>query len=297
MFPNYVIAGAPKCGTTSIFHWLSQHPEVCPSSRKEVQYFMDKDSSVFHPEDNYLDHGIKPYSKFFESYQEGKHKVTLEATPGYIYQKAALNAFSKDLKNTHLVFILREPVSRLYSNYKYFSQNRAELDQGISFTEFVQKIKNKSPEIQWNEFLKDGILHGAYMEYLSKWVAACGKERIHVLVYEDIAKDEKAFTINLAQRLGIDSSFYEDFEFKSQNKTVEIKNRLLHQIAGSMSNLIPFGGMRDNLRNFYFSLNGKIQKKEFDDKTEKTMQELKDYYKPYNESLSQKFKLNIDAWN
>ena len=296
MFPNYVIAGAPKCGTTSIYSWLRKHPEVCASTRKEVQFFMDRESSVFHPEDNYIDHGIAAYEKFFDGFQAEKHKVIFEATPGYIYQQTAIDAFAKDLPDTQLIFILREPASRLHSIYRYFTQNRGELDQSISFSEFVQKIKDKSADLQWNEFLRDGLLHGAYDEYLQKWSEACGKHRINVFLYEDFAKGEKNFTLNLAKMMNIDTSFFENFEFQAQNKTVQISNRSLHELARVASALIPFGSRRDTLRNAYFKFNGKEQNKNHDDETEKTMKDLKSFYQPYNTALAKKFEVDTNVW-
>jgi len=296
LLPNYVIAGAPKSGTTSIFHWLSQHPEVCASSRKEVQFFMDRDSSVFHPEANFIDHGISAYHQFFTAFDDKRHRIAIEATPGYIYQKTAITAFAKELPQTQIIFILREPASRLYSIYRYFTQNRGELDQNISFREFIQKIKDKDEDLQWNEFLRDGIMHGAYMEYLQKWIDACGKDRIIVLPFEDIAKDEKAFTKKLATSLGIDDAFYETFEFQSQNKTVQINNQLIHKIARVASAAVPFGPIRDTLRNTYFKINGKSQHKNKDEEVQSVLEELRAFYQPYNKSLSQVFNLKLNGW-
>ncbi len=56
--PNLFIAGAPKCGTSSLYFWLSDHPEVCASTPKEPFYFIDKGYSEFKKESNYHVHGM-----------------------------------------------------------------------------------------------------------------------------------------------------------------------------------------------------------------------------------------------
>ncbi|MGL6342534.1 MAG: sulfotransferase, partial [Waterburya sp.] len=63
--PNLIIAGAPKAGSSSLFHWIAAHPEVYGAPCKETFYFIDRDSSLFRPEANYNLHGLDLYESFF----------------------------------------------------------------------------------------------------------------------------------------------------------------------------------------------------------------------------------------
>ena len=64
-FPNFVIGGAPKCGTSSLFSWLADHPQVCGSSVKEPFFLMDEGNPMLRKACNVHDHGIEAYSSFF----------------------------------------------------------------------------------------------------------------------------------------------------------------------------------------------------------------------------------------
>lgn len=296
MLPNLIIAGAPKSGTTSVFHWLADHPDVCASTRKEVQYFMDRDSSVFHKEANFLDHGLKTYHSFFKNYQEDQHEIVLEATPGYIYQKAAIENIGSKLPDTKLIFILREPASRLNSIFRYFSQNRGELTDDIDLATFVKMIETQDQSLLWNEFLKDAILHGQYIDYLLAWEQRCGKDRMMVLVYEDLMKDAQQFMITLSKEIGLDADFYQDYPFEAKNKSVKINNRLIHGLVKGLSSVVPFGESREKLKKIYFSLNASAKTTERPPSVDNTIQYLKDHYSTYNQKLAQHFDLDLSSW-
>ena len=90
--PNLILGGAPKSGTSSLYFWLSEHPEIFASKTKETFFFNDK-INKFNKNCNCIEHSIKDYSKFFDGSR--KEKIIFEATAAYIYSKNAL----KNLKN------------------------------------------------------------------------------------------------------------------------------------------------------------------------------------------------------
>ncbi len=297
-FPNVIIAGVPKSGTTSIYHWLVDHPVVCGATRKEVQYFMDRDTSTFHKNTNYLDHGIEAYSQFFTNYDASSHRVVVEATPGYIYHETALNALANEpvLKDTKIIFILREPAARLKSLYNYYVENRGEIDKSINFTSFLQKINAQDPSFDWNEYLKGGVLHGRYNYYLDKWVKKCGENRIKILLYDELIADQKKVIKDIATFLEIDNSFYDTYEFSTKNKSITIKNDLIHRASILLGKLVPFGNIRDQLKNIYFAFNSKPRVNQVDKETKESFLKLKEYYQPYNQELASKYNLDLTSW-
>lgn len=110
--PNLIVAGAPKCGTSSLFSWLAAHPEVCGSYPKEPYYFMDVATPLFHPEANYDYHGLNRYASFFR-HCSPQAKVLLEATPHYMYQDA-LNFFASLNPQPQIIFVLRKPSRQIF---------------------------------------------------------------------------------------------------------------------------------------------------------------------------------------
>ena len=63
--PNFYMIGAPKCGTTSMFHWLSEHPEVCTSHPKETYFFADPEIDILNVKPNHRDDDMVDYLKCF----------------------------------------------------------------------------------------------------------------------------------------------------------------------------------------------------------------------------------------
>ena len=91
-FPNLIIGGAPKCGTSSLYFWLSAHPEVYGSPKKETFFFADK-VNRFNKSANVHEHDMNRYLDFFKDGVNAK--VRFEATAHYLYEEEALKAFRK----------------------------------------------------------------------------------------------------------------------------------------------------------------------------------------------------------
>ena len=122
--PNAVIAGVPKAGTSSLFAWLSAHPQVSSSRAKETRYLMDVDSPLLTPRVNVHEQGAEGYAALF-AHSSPDATVLLEATPDYLYQRTALAFFATVDTAATIIVVLRRPASRVYSYYQYARGNMA----------------------------------------------------------------------------------------------------------------------------------------------------------------------------
>lgn len=299
VLPNLVIAGAPKCGTSSVFYWLQNHPEVLASSKKEAQFLMDRDSSTFRPALNYHDHGLAAYARHFDAdNKKAGQKIVLEATPGYLYQETALRVFAQDMPQTRLIFILREPARRLLSVYHYFSQNRRDLDRGFSFEAFVEAACNNDARLRDNEYLRGAIHHGQYLEYLQRWSDQCGKERLLIYLFEDLERDPRGFMQRLCTDTGIEPAYFgPDFRFVKENYSYKVRWQILHNGVVRWRHLIPKGAFRKKLKALYHRFNTDKGQKTKPQQTEmQVLERMKAYYRPYNEALAAFFNLDLSAW-
>ena len=105
--PDFLIVGAQKCGTTTLYDILNNHPEVNMSKIKEVNYFtMLKDHNK----------GLEYYSNFFNK-KTTKHRITGEASPGYMSHLHIQKLIKDNLGEVKIVMILRNPIKRAYSQY------------------------------------------------------------------------------------------------------------------------------------------------------------------------------------
>ncbi|MEW6715877.1 MAG: hypothetical protein AB1345_00005, partial [Chloroflexota bacterium] len=82
-----IIAGTTRAGTTSLFKYLSDHPDVCAASVKETGFFLDADYPNPPPTKYRAEDGLSRYESYFSSCPE--KPVRLEATPGYLYSPGA----------------------------------------------------------------------------------------------------------------------------------------------------------------------------------------------------------------
>lgn len=106
---NLIIPGFPKCGTTSLRDYLDLHPDIHMSPQKEPHYFS---------RDSVYERGSDWYEKLFESANPKAH-IFGEASTSYAYDKKALGRIKSDLPNVKLILILRDPVERLLSHYRW----------------------------------------------------------------------------------------------------------------------------------------------------------------------------------
>ena len=113
MLPDVIIIGAMKCGTTSLFRYLSEHPDFFPPKSKEIHYF-----------DYNYDKGVDWYRDKFPTKirkwkcrLKGQAMMTGEASPYYMFHPHAMRRIASLLPDVKLIVLLRNPVDRAYSHY------------------------------------------------------------------------------------------------------------------------------------------------------------------------------------
>jgi|SRR5690242_3518862 len=106
ILPHFLIIGAQRCGTTSLFEYLARHPDVAPPSAKELHFF----DSEYHKGDAW-------YRERFPSLRNGF--ITGEATPYYIFHPHTPTRVRDWNSKVKLIVLLRNPVDRAYSHYHH----------------------------------------------------------------------------------------------------------------------------------------------------------------------------------
>jgi len=128
--PNLVIAGVAKAGTTSLFRYLAQHPEVCPSSVKEARYFTAlRYGEPLAP--------VADYARLFASCRGETYRM--EATPGYFPGgRVVAQAIDELLPGSRVVVSLRDPVQRCWSWYR-FVKSTARIPEQMGFPAYLDR--------------------------------------------------------------------------------------------------------------------------------------------------------------
>lgn len=279
--PNLIIAGVNRAGSTSVFQYLSLHPDICRSSVKETCYFLP----VRYGEP------LPPFEQYKEYFAHcGNQKYIMEATPGYFYGgKDLADVLKTRLGNPKVLIIFREPVDRLWSFFR-FHKNMLNLDKHLSFEDYLQTYEEMGDGVEKHEnhpFFS--IRGGFYSNYLPNWHKVFG-ESLKVVFFENLKKDRKGFVQDVCQWLELDSGVYDSVTLNVENKSVSYKVAKLHKIAIGLNRaaekvLRDHQVVKDLIRRAYYAINGTSNVRE--KPREETVEELKSIYTPYNHRLKE----------
>lgn len=189
VLPNFLIIGAAKCGTSSLYHYLTRHPCVAPAFRKEVYFF-----------DRTFRRGMAWYRSFFPTLLEKyyakkiykKDLLTGESTPCYFFHPHAPQRTFRSIPEVKLIVLLRNPVDRAYSFY------HMQFRRGIETLSFEQAIEREEERLQGEleKMLQDEyyfsfnrqnysyLSRGIYVDQLKNWMRFFSKEKILILISE-----------------------------------------------------------------------------------------------------------------
>lgn len=290
-WPNLVIFAAPRCGSSSLFTYLSDHPQAAYPGEKELQYFMDPDSILFRPERNFRDHGEAGYRAIFS--RTPSADLVLEATPGYLYQETARHQVPALPGRPKLLAVLRRPEEQVYSVFHYAKHHSNILAEDVDFAEFVAG----SPRIRalGSEFLSQPVANARYVEYLLPWREAAGRDRLAIVLLEDLQRDPRGQLEGLAGWLGIDSSFYADYGFDVRNPRQQFRWHRLRQWAGPIGRRLPRGRLRRRLKRLHDYVNSRAADGP-DARDRAVMAELAEEFAPANRRLADAFGLDLAHW-
>lgn len=233
--PNLVIAGAPKSGTTSLFKWLAAHPSVVTSKAKETYYLIDPNYPLFNRDSNYLTGGVAGYSGLFPAHNPGF--LCMEATPDYMYQQTALKVLSELPTRPTIVLILRNPVERVLSLIRFAKNNVGSLGNNVTVREFLDLAREGG--FGDDAILNNALLHSEYHIWIERWIQCCGKPRVMVLFFEDMANDPHSFMKDFCKTNRIDGEFYKHFDFKPENQSRQIRSARLIRVRYAIERRFP----------------------------------------------------------
>jgi len=210
--PTFIIIGAMKAATTSLYTYLKQHPDVFMTSIKEPMFFNN-----FQKETNFKIHGrktkkITTFEQYYPLFDAVKNEKAIgEASPSYISNEDCPSLIHEHLPNTKIIAVLRQPVARAYSNFLHARRADREpiADFETAFNKGAErKAGNWSPLYQYKE-------KGYYAEQLERYFTLFPKENIKVLLFEDLVINPIETTQEIFEFLNVDSSFVPDTSKKA----------------------------------------------------------------------------------
>jgi hypothetical protein len=186
-WPDFVIVGTMRSGTTSLYRHLADHPEVDPAVTKEIRYFT-----------KHFELGDDWYRSQFPG-RAGR--ITGEATPSYMHDRSAVDRMAAAIPDAKLIAILRHPAERAWSHYL---MRRSLGQEPRSFAAALEEERN-APSGSRREF-DDYLSPGQYAEQLEHISTHYPRDRLQVHLFDDLARDPASVYDATCEFLGIAAS-------------------------------------------------------------------------------------------
>ncbi len=189
VLPDFLIIGAQRCGTTSLFRYLERHPSILPAAVKEVHYFDDR-----------FPRGDSWYRSHFPLSLRMRGHQTGEASPYYLFHPHVPRRVAEILPSAKLIALLRNPVDRAWSQYHHerrFGFETATFEEAIEreterLAGEVETMLRDESHVSLTHRHHSYLARGRYAEQLRHWSRYVPLERMLCVKSEDLYDDARS---------------------------------------------------------------------------------------------------------
>ena len=206
--PEFIIIGVQKSGTTSLFNYLIQHPQILPPERKEIHFF----DGEFQAGKNNFEKGIAWYQSFFSRKTSLKNnKKTFEATPVYIFNPLVPKRIFDIIPKVKLIAVLRNPTNRALSHY--FMQKRKGREKLPLFSALKSEDERLEPVISKKEFNSKTFKYfsyksrGIYINQIENYLKYFPRKQLLIINSESLLIKRVETLKKVFDFVGINSDF------------------------------------------------------------------------------------------
>jgi len=213
--PNFLVIGAAKAGSTSLYAYLNQHPQIYMSPLKEANFFAvegEKLAFCGPGDQDYINRfSITDIKEYCDLFQKVSDEIAIgEVSPLYLYSSKAPERIQHYIPDAKLIAVLRNPVARAYSAFLHLVRDRRE-----PLRDFAQALQEESARIanHW-EFIWHYQQAGFYYVQLQRYFARFSPEQISVYLFEDFNLKPVEMLQDVFRFLGVDETFMTDASMK-----------------------------------------------------------------------------------
>lgn len=198
--PHFLIVGAPKAGTTSLYRYLQQHPQIFMPENKEPRFFCGYATDVFEFGNKCFHAEIvstkADYLALFQGAPAGA--ISGEASTDYLSCPQAANRIHAWNPSAKIIIMLRNPVDRAYSEYQHsitakFQKNN--FWESLCLEE--ERIEQHYDPIFWH------VRRGLYFEAVKEYIEVFGKDRVRIVFFEEFANSTASVVASLFEFIGV----------------------------------------------------------------------------------------------
>jgi hypothetical protein len=241
--PNFLVLGAAKSGTTSLYRYLATHPEIYMSPVREPRYFAFPETrpiligpkGIRRNQDPVIIWKTEDYLRLFEG--RTSEPAAGEISPPYLYCECSPGAIQKMIPHAKLIAILREPSDRAFSQYCNNRRNGRE-----PLRDFAAALAAEDKRIAagwW--YIYHYRNRGFYVKQLKRYLELFPREQMLVLLYDDMVADCDGLLEKICTFLGVDANYrFDTRERHNINNGIPrslLFNRFLNSV-GPMKQLV-----------------------------------------------------------
>ena len=310
--PNFFIVGAPKCGTTAMYHYLKQHPDIYMPDEEKEPHFFSTDFNIpgyatYQDEQRYL-------SLFDKAATESRIG---EASVWYLYSTQAAQNIAQFNPDAHIIIMLRNPADMLYSlhSQRYLATDETIQDFAEALAAEQQRKAGKLPglNLRRDTFAPSQALFytevAAYTKQVKRYFDIFGRKQVKVIIFDDFKSDTPDIYKQTLQFLEVSSNFAPIFEVINANvvaKNITLR-RLLKQAPQGYSvvrhiarQVIPIS-VRKPINNGIRSMKNRIQSMNLETKPRPPLdpslrKQLNQKFLPEIEKLSELLDRDLTHW-
>ena len=221
--PNFLIVGAAKSGTTSLFEYLRRHPDIYMAPGKELSFFggRDGDESA----------SFEDYCSYFSG-ARGEKRIG-EASSAYLYCADAAGKIAEFLgRDIKIIILLRNPVMMAYSLWGHNVRN---MHEDLSFAEALEAEAGRIQDSAFRLTAHCWLYNYAYLDrvryaaQVERYLSTFGRENVAVFIYEQFFANLELSLKQVYRFLGVDEAF-ELPHYERHNPAGQVRSRLLHRL-------------------------------------------------------------------
>lgn len=214
--PNFFIAGMPRSGTTSVYTYLKQHPDIFLSIYKEPNYFCkDLSQSGYNIQDEELYYGLFAHA--------GNKRRIGEGSVWYLTSKTAASGIKKFSPSAKIIVMLRNPVEMIYSLHSLYlrtgNEDTVDFEQALA----LQPDRVKGLHIPKACYFVEGLFYtevAKYYEKIKRFMDVFGKENIHVVIFDDFVENTAQSYKYVLEFLEVGAGFTAEFDLKKADRII-----------------------------------------------------------------------------
>jgi len=296
-YPDFIIAGVPKAGTTSLYNYLSQHPQIYLPDHKEPHFFAYEGKSLNFqgPGDDWLNEAaVTTQAQYRDLFAEAPPtSVTGEASAMYLYEPRAAKLIQSRRPDVHLIVVLRDPVERAYSSYMHLRRDgREPID---SFRDALD-AEDRRVEQGWAPLWHYQRM-SLYADQVRRYWPFVEAGQMKVFLFDDLVSTPQQVLREIFRFLRVDDTFEPDIEVKYNPSGIAASQAVhdflsrKHPVKEWLKPVLP-AALRSKISRFFKRLNLRSKPR----LSPNVRRMLVDRFRPDVEEVQNRLGRDLSAW-